>query len=108
MKSNILQTELPNRKPTRLKGYDYSEKGYYFVTICTQNKKYVFEIESVGNGLCAVPCLQNQIIHKWIKETENKFSNIKINKYVIMPNHLHLLVNITTRCNAFFKNNDNK
>ncbi len=89
--------ELPNRKPTRLKNYDYSSNGVYFVTICTQNKKRIFKIDLVGNGLCAVPPLQNQIIHKWIKETENKFKNIKISKYVIMPNHLHLLIEITER-----------
>ena len=89
--------ELPNRKPTRLKNYDYSSNGIYFVTICTQNKKRIFKIDPVGNGLCAVPPLQNQIIHKWIKETENKFKNIKISKYVIMPNHLHLLIEITER-----------
>ncbi len=89
--------ELPKRKNIRLAKYDYSTPGAYFVTICTQNKKHVFEIESVGNGLRAVPCLQNEIIHKWVRETENKFSNIKIDKYVIMPNHLHLLVNIAER-----------
>jgi len=60
-------------------------------------QKTNFEIESVGNDLCVVPCLQNQIVHKWIKETENKFGNIKIDKYVIMPNHLHLIVSITKR-----------
>lgn len=41
--------------------------------------------------------MQNQIIHKWLKETENKFENIKIDKYVIMPNHLHLIVFISER-----------
>ncbi len=89
--------ELPKRKPTRLKGYDYSTPGAYFVTICTQNREYLFEMETAGNDLCVVPPLQNQIIHKWLRETENKFDNIKIEKYVIMPNHIHLIVLITER-----------
>ncbi len=89
--------DLPERKPTRLKGYDYSMPGAYFVTICTQNRKRLFEIENVGNDLRVVPSLQNTIIHKWLKETENKFDNIKIDKYVIMPNHIHIIVVITER-----------
>ena len=89
--------ELPKRKPTRLKGYDYGTPGAYFVTICTQNRELLFEIEHVGNDLCVVPPEQNKIIHKWLKETENKFDNIKIDKYVIMPNHIHIIVIITER-----------
>lgn len=43
---------LPKRKPTRLADYDYSTAGYYFVTLCAQNKKHLFKIENnnVGNG----------------------------------------------------------
>ena len=54
-------------------------------------------MENVGNDLCVVPPEQNRIIHKWLKETENKFDNIKIDKYVIMPNHIHIIVVITER-----------
>ena len=89
--------ELAKRKPTRLKGYDYSAPGAYFVTICTQGRQHLFEIESVGNDLSVVPPKQNAIIHKWLKEAENKFDNIKIDKYVIMPNHIHIIVMITER-----------
>ena len=55
--------KLPKRKSTRLKGYDYSLPGAYFVTICTQNREQLFEIENVGNDLCVVPSMQNAIIH---------------------------------------------
>ena len=89
--------KLPKRKATRLKGYDYSVPGAYFVTICTHNRKQLFEIENVGNDLCVVPPEQNEIIRKWLKETENKFDNIRIDKYVIMPNHIHVIVVITER-----------
>lgn len=91
--------ELPARKPNRLENYDYSQAGYYFVTLCTYNRQNIFIMEQprVGNDLCVVPALQNAIIHKWIKETENKFQNIKFEKYVIMPEHLHFIVNIKER-----------
>ena len=41
--------ELPNRKSNRLQEYDYSQIGAYFVTICTKERKHLFEIETVGN-----------------------------------------------------------
>ena len=90
----------------RITDYDYSLEGSYFVTLCTQNRARLFQMEPVGNGLCAVPqglcavpqglCAvpANQIIHKWVKETENKYPNIAIDKYVIMPDHLHFIITI--------------
>lgn len=88
---------LPNRKKNRLSRYDYGENGAYFVTICTHKRQTLFQIESVGNDLRVVPPLQNQIIHKWLHETENRFANLSIDKYVIMPDHIHLLVRISER-----------
>ncbi len=88
--------EIQNRKRNRLGYYDYGEVGCYFVTLCTQHRQLLFQMEdpAVGNGLRAVP---NQIIHKWVVETQKKFENIKIDKYVIMPDHLHLIVTIMER-----------
>ncbi len=88
--------ERQDRKPNRLGSWDYGEVGCYFVTLCTQRRQALFQMENpiVGNGLCAVP---NQIIHKWVVETQKKFENIKIDKYVIMPDHLHLIVTIKER-----------
>jgi len=89
---------MEKRKNNRLKDYDYSEIGSYFITLCTHNRQSLFDIEQgVGNDLCVVPCLQNQIIHKWIKETENKFNNIKFDEYVIMHDHLHFVITIMER-----------
>ena len=105
--------EMPNRKQNRLTAIDYGQEGAYFVTLCTQNRARLFQMElPVGNGLCAVPegaddrngttrrsCPTegNAIVHKWVQETENKFPNIAIDKYVIMPDHLHLIVTIKER-----------
>ena len=108
-----MDMEITNRKQNRLGEYDYGLEGAYFVTLCTHNRARLFQMElPVGNGLCAVPqadtfetgterrpfpTLANQIIHKWIKETDNKFPNITVDKYVVMPDHLHLIVTIRER-----------
>ena len=89
--------DFPNRKKNRLKDFDYGQMGYYFVTLCTQNRKHIFKIESVGNDRRVVPKVKNQIIHRCIEKIENEFGNVKFDKYVIMPDHLHFIINITER-----------
>lgn len=89
--------ELPKRKPTRLKGYDYSTPGMYFVTICTHNRKCILS-HIVGEGLCALPHNELTKIGKdveiSIQYINNQYYNVCIEKYVIMPNHIHLIVEL--------------
>ncbi len=86
---------LPKRKPTRLKGYDYSSSGAYFVTICTHNRQCILS-NIVGEGLCALP--QNILtpigieIEKSIQFINDNYMGVIIDKFVIMPNHIHLIV----------------
>ena len=92
-----MNSNLPNRKPTRLKEYDYSSPGLYFVTICTHNRKYLLS-KIVGEGFHALP--KNILspigkeIEKSIQYINNNYAGIAIYKYVIMPNHIHLIVNL--------------
>ena len=85
---------LPCRKSIRLKDYDYSSNGYYFVTICVQNREKLFG-EIVGATLCGRPNNPDKIITKWLLELENKFNDIKIDEYIIMPNHIHFIIKRT-------------
>lgn len=85
---------LPCRKSIRLKNYDYSSNGYYFVTICTQKREKLFG-EIVGATLCGRPNNPDKIITKWLLELENKFKGIKIDEYVVMPNHIHFIIKRT-------------
>lgn len=83
---------MPNkydRRSIRLKGYDYSKEGLYFVTICCQNMTHRFA--KVVNGQMLLN-EAGQMVDKWIKELENKFPDIQIDEYVIMPNHIHLII----------------
>ena len=90
--------ELPKRKPNRLNGFDYGAGHAYFITICTQNReKILSKISSVGEGL-APPEMQTTKIGKIVEEQllllENRFSNLKIENYVIMPNHIHIIFSL--------------
>ena len=85
--------DIHHRRSIRLKDYDYSSNGMYYVTICTQDRARLFG-EIVGAALCGRPDGADKMIDKWLIETESKFSGIKIDKYVIMPNHIHFVVYI--------------
>ena len=88
---------LPTRKPTRLKNYDYSQNGYYFITICTHNKQKIL-CNIVGDGVYDIPQTNltacGMILEKYIIFMNSKYKNISIDKYVIMPNHIHLIIKI--------------
>ncbi len=85
--------DMPKRKQLRLKYYDYSQNGMYFVTICTNNRECLFN-NIVGEDLCVLPNNPDKIASEWLKEVENKFQNVLIDKYVIMPNHIHFILAI--------------
>ena len=85
--------KLPQRKPTRLRNYDYSQAGYYFITICTHNRKNLLSNIIVGEGL-PLPQLtiQGEIANKYILLVSKKYPSVKIDKYIIMPNHIHIIM----------------
>ena len=84
--------EFPQRKKNRLPFFDYSTNGSYFVTICTQHRKATL-CTIVGDGL-PVPKLPGQIAEDLIRRISEKFPSVVIDHYVIMPNHIHLLLRI--------------
>lgn len=89
------QTELPKRKPTRLKNFDYSAPGVYFITICTQNRRCLLS-HVVGGDVPDAPEIQltryGQIADKYINQLNDFYDNLSVEKYVIMPNHIHILL----------------
>lgn len=88
----------PNKQAIRLKNYDYSSPGTYFVTICTENRKNLLSEIRVGTGVLDRP--QNEltslgkIADKQLSFMSHFYDNISVDKYVIMPNHIHLLLTI--------------
>lgn len=95
-----MNVEQPSRKPNRIKEYDYGQQGCYFITICTQNRLRLFDPE-VGNDPCVVPYAndkpQNRLIRNWLVKLQETYSNMYIEKYAIMPDHLHILLTIQER-----------
>ncbi len=83
--------EIHHRKSIRLKGYDYSKEGLYFITICTQNRENLF-----GEIINGVMILNNAglIVKKELLKTNEIRKNVKIDKWVIMPNHIHFIIEI--------------
>ncbi len=87
--------DLPKRKATRLSGYDYSTPGAYFITICTKERKPLLSEIIVGQGLAPAENRLNRfgnIAREQIELLEKRYKSIRIDKYVIMPNHIHLLL----------------
>jgi len=100
-------TKIPTRKQIRLKNFDYSVAGWYFVTICA----------TVGVGLASARNQNNinnknkitlsklgQIIDIHWQNIQNQYDNIKLDKYVVMPNHIHAIISIDTQQNEAIDN----
>ena len=81
-----------NRKSIRLKEYDYSRPGEYFITICTYDKKCVFG-EVIEEKIKLSPI--GEIAKKCWEEIPEYFPKVKLDEYVIMPNHVHGVIIIT-------------
>jgi len=82
---------LPKRKPIRLEGYDYSQNGCYFITICTKKRECLFG--DVDDGKMRLnEC--GEIAELEILKIPDHYIGIEIRYFVVMPNHVHLIVEI--------------
>ena len=86
-----------NCRSIRLKDYDYSQSGLYFVTICAKNRALLFgnvqdgEMKLSEYGVCADKCWNDIPLH---------FPNVVLHKYVVMPNHIHGIIEIVDAGNG--------
>jgi putative transposase len=81
--------DIHHRRSIRLKGYDYSQAGGYFVTICTKDRECLFgEIKGVEERLNGA----GSMVEKWWQKIPYKFSSIVIDRHIIMPNHFHGII----------------
>ena len=91
------------RKQNRLKDYDYSDGGYYFVTICTDHKQKLL-CNIVGCGVLDAPKTElsatGKVVDAQLNTMKNFYKEIGIVKYVIMPNHIHLIIKINHNSNT--------
>ena len=87
----------PQRKPLRLKGYDYSLPGSYFLTICTKDRRPILSRISGfdGGGLPEhTLSVWGKTVDACIKEIPAHYTGVVLEKYVVMPNHIHILLTL--------------
>ena len=93
---SVYDMEYKSRKRNRLEHYDYSQSGVYFITICTKDKRCVLGKVVVGDGALDVPEMKPSapgiIVDDEIKKSAVIYENIKVDKYIIMPNHIHMIL----------------
>lgn len=96
----------PIRKNIRLQGYDYLQAGHYFVTICVADKKPILsriQPNRAGLDILAYPRYNIELlpmgmeIEKSLQYINENYKQVKIEKYVIMPDHIHLLINLENK-----------
>ncbi len=79
--------DLPERKHNRLENFNYNENGAYFITICVKNRRRIL-CDIVGDDAHIVPKKYGLIVEKYIRNVP------EIEKYVIMPDHIHMIIRI--------------
>jgi len=94
--------KIHHRKSIRLNDYDYSQVGFYFVTICCQHRACLF------GGIVDDEMILNDagkmVANEWLK-LKIRFKNIELQEYVVMPNHFHGIVEIVGATLVVAQNN---
>ena len=77
------------RRSIRLRGYDYSEAGFYFVTICVQNRESLFGRITEG---CVELNPPGEMVQKIWKEMPARYPGVETDAFIVMPNHVHGII----------------
>ncbi len=81
--------DIHHRRSIRLNGYDYSQAGLYFITICTQNHLCLFG--EIKNEKMILNDAGKMVKHQW-QNLICRFNTLKLYEFIIMPNHFHGIV----------------
>lgn len=81
-----------NRRSIRLSGYDYSQPGYYFVTICIHNRKELF-LGDISDGKFVENAFSAIVRTCW-NDLPKHYQNVNLDEFIIMPNHVHGIIRI--------------
>lgn len=90
-----------HRRSIRLKKYDYSQPGAYFITICTHNRRCLFG--DILDGQMNLNEFSEIALQCWI-EISNHFPNVSLDEFVVMPNHVHGIIWINNQTNVVVQN----
>lgn len=97
-----MEKEFKTRKEIRMKNFDYSRNGLYFITICTKDRTpYLSEIKNspVDVGADIIRPIMNyteigNLTEKSIKQIHKHYDDVSVFKYCIMPDHIHMIISI--------------
>ena len=92
--------QFPSRKPTRLPSFDYNRVGTYFLTLCTKEKRCILgQVQHAGSEADQPTILLSPLgilVKNQILTMMNLYRNISVDHFIVMPNHIHLLISIQT------------
>lgn len=91
---NQYNPHIHNRKSIRLKEYDYSQPGLYFITICCQDR--ICHFGHIDNGKMILNEFGTITYNEWLKTPELR-PNVELGEFVIMPNHIHGIIRLLGR-----------
>jgi putative transposase len=91
---NKYNPHIHHRKSIRLKGYDYSQAGLYFITICCQDR--ICRFGNVVNGKMILNAYGIIAFNEWLKTAELR-PNVELGEFIIMPNHMHAIIRLSGR-----------
>ena len=94
----VIKMDYPKKKPNRLPDYDYSQNGAYFITICTKDRQHLLSRITVGTTIGRPPAVQltriGELTETAILAIPDRYPGVFVDHYVIMPNHVHLLLRL--------------
>ena len=87
--------EIHHRQSIRLRGYDYSQAGAYFVTLCTHQRQLLFG--EIVDGIMILNAAGVIVCNEWKKISAMRH-DVSLGEFVIMPNHMHGIINVGEHC----------
>ena len=89
-----MEQQLPKRKQVRMEGANYNDVGAYFITICTKDRRRI--LSTVGGDVPDAPTIKlmryGEVANNVIQQMNAFYSHISVKNFVIMPNHIHVLL----------------
>ncbi len=92
MMANKYNPDIHHRRSIRLKGYDYSQSGLYFITLCAVNKICMFG--NVVDGKMQLNDIGQLVEQEWLNTINIRHDDVRLHNYIVMPNHFHAIIEI--------------
>ena len=90
--TNKYNQDTHHRRSIRLKGYDYSQSGLYFITLCTVDRTCMFG--NVVEGKMQLNDIGQLVEQEWLNTINIRHDNVRLHNYIVMPNHFHAIIEI--------------